>query len=493
MNKRHCFLNRSIAVFGLLASAVTLLNAQNPPTGAPETNALLQNLLSEMRDLKVAVTDMRGQLEESRRDTQQLRKELDAARQQMEALRGSSGVAAPTPSIANLVEEQQLLNAKVSDQYQTKVESGSKFRVRLSGMALFNMSSTHGSVNDIDLPETAQAPTAGDSRGNFSATLRQSTIGLEVFGPDLAGAKTSGDVHFDFFGGFPASSNGVTSGLVRLRTAKIRLDWERTSLTAGQENLFFSPLNPTSFASTAYPALGSAGNLWTWTPQVYAEHRLPVSNQFTLLLQGGILDPLSGETSGEYERQPGSGERGRLPAVAVRTALQKSRSESTFQIGAAGYYAKHDHGFGRNADAWAAMLDWALPLGRRVALSGEFYRGRSITGLGGSPGGNALLALPPLDAAGGWAQLKLKATDRLEFNAAFGEGYVFRPGLNRLLADRPIDGSPENRNASGFVNAIYRFRSNLVFSTEYRRLWTSRFNLPLQRAGHITLSGGIIF
>ena len=271
------------------------------------------------------------------------------------------------------------------------------------------------------------------------------------------------------------------------------MDWQRTSLTAGQETLFFSPLNPTSLASTAYPALGSAGNLWTWTPQVYVEHRIPLAKQFAFVIQGGVLDPLSGETSGEYQREPGAGERGRLPAVAVRTALQKSGRAGTFQIGAAGYYARHDRGFGRNVDAWAAMLDWDLPLGGRFALSGEFYRGRSIAGLGGIPGGNVLLPLLPLDAAGGWAQLKFKATNRLEFNGAFGEGYVFRPGLNRLLAGQPIDGSPANRNSTGFVNAIYRVRSNLVFSPEFRRLGTSRFNLPVQDAWRITLSGGIIF
>src|ERR1039458_6979416 len=42
---------------------------------------------------------------------------------------------------ASLEEEYQLLSGKVDDQYQTKVESASKYRVRLSGIVLMNLAS----------------------------------------------------------------------------------------------------------------------------------------------------------------------------------------------------------------------------------------------------------------------------------------------------------------------------------------------------------------
>jgi len=41
---------------------------------------------------------------------------------------------------------QDLLAAKVEDQYQSKVESASKYRVRLSGIALMNLFSNQGAV-----------------------------------------------------------------------------------------------------------------------------------------------------------------------------------------------------------------------------------------------------------------------------------------------------------------------------------------------------------
>ncbi len=47
--------------------------------------------------------------------------------------------------VASLEEEYQLLSGKVDDQYQTKVESASKYRVRLSGIVLMNLFSNRGS------------------------------------------------------------------------------------------------------------------------------------------------------------------------------------------------------------------------------------------------------------------------------------------------------------------------------------------------------------
>ena len=120
---------------------------------------------------------------------------------------------------ASLEEEYQLLSGKVDDQYQTKVESASKYRVRLSGIVLMNLVSNQGVVDSIDLPTLAYAQPPGGSGGSFGATLRQSEIGFEAFGPTVAGAKTTADLQLDLAGGFPSVPNGINSGLVRLRTA----------------------------------------------------------------------------------------------------------------------------------------------------------------------------------------------------------------------------------------------------------------------------------
>jgi hypothetical protein len=333
--------------------------------------------------------------------------------------------------------------------------------------------------------------------------MRQSMVSLEVSGPTWQGARTSGDLTFDFFGGFPANSEGITSGLVRLRTAKILFDWQNASLVFGQDAPFFSPLSPSSLAATAYPALSSSGNMWVWTPQIHVEHRVAISDASKLVMQFGILAPLSGESPrSEYDWTPGAGERSRMPAYATRFAWQHTGQDRVAAIGAGAYYSRQNWGFGQTIDAWAVTMDWDLPLGRHFAFSGEAYRGRSLGGLGAGASGSVLFQSTPtlgtsrvlaLNSAGGWAQLKFKPWEKVEFNAAFGADNPFRSGLTRLLLQRSIDGSPVSRNSSGFLNVIFQARSNLMFSLEYRRLWTESFYDPKQRADHISVSSGIVF
>src|SRR5262249_40396142 len=132
-------------------------------------------------------------------------------------------------------------------------------------------------------------------RGGFGGTARQSLLGLEALGPEIKGGRVSGELQFDFAGGFPNISNGVVLGVPRLRTGVLRWAFPKTTFVAGQDVLFFSPLSPTSLASIAVPAFGYSGNLWAWIPQMRVEHRFSLPNESSILLQGGVLDPLTGD------------------------------------------------------------------------------------------------------------------------------------------------------------------------------------------------------
>jgi len=443
----------------------------------------LEGVAAEVQQLRIALDAMR--------------RELQAVRDQLESLRSASGATAS----GSLAEEQELLGAKVSDLEQTKIESGSKYHVRLSGLALLNVVGTRGSVDNLDLPLTAQSPAPGESGGTVGAGVRQSLLNLEVLGPTLGAARTTASMAFDFFGGFPATSDGVSAPLVRLRTATFNLEWKNTSLTAGQDVPFFSPRSPTSLTSTAYPALSSAGNIWAWTPQLHVERRMTFATDSTLMVQFGILDPFTGQPPfSEYSRTATAGERSRMPAQAMHIGWQRAANARPLALGAGAYHASQDWGFGRTVEAWAATADWDVPLGRRFAFSGEFYRGRAIGGLGGGTSVSVLVdgsspasSVWPVDSAGGWSQLKFKPTSRLEFNVALGEDNPFRDRLRRTLAVGSADASTVTRNASGFVNTIFQPRSNLLFSVEYRRLWTTGLDEATRTADHVSVSTGIVF
>jgi regulator of replication initiation timing len=505
----------------------------------------VRELRDQVRELQAAVAEMRTDWRHSQEETAALRRELAEVRTRTTeqyatdkssandrasagGLRNVAAAWAPrevedqnkiqdsakntedqknTARSASLDEEYQLLSGKVDDQYQTKVESASKYRVRLSGIALMNLVSNQGVVDSLDLPTVAYARTPGYSEGSFGATLRQSEIGLEAFGPTIAGAKTRADIQLDFAGGFANIPNGINSGILRLRTANMRMDWTNTSVVVGQDSLFFSPISPTSFASLAEPALSYAGNLWGWIPQIRVEHRVALGQDSNLLFQGGILDPVSGEVpnstlSAGYYRQTGPGEASRQPAYGTRIAWTRNVFGQPLQLGAGGFYSRQDYGFNRNVDGWAGMADVSLPLSHQFSLSGKFYRGRAVGGLYGAFGQSVLFNGDPtspsteieaLNSIGGWAQLKYRPANKWEFNAAFGMDNPYAKNLKYFPYSVSYGNATLAKNQGSFVNMIYRPRSDLLFSAEYRHLTTYSLTDGADNAGHLNLMMGVLF
>ena len=312
---------------------------------------------------------------------------------------------------------------------------------------LLNSLVTRGSVDNLDSPQIATPPQTPGVSGTFSGSLRQSQIGIEAFGPDFAGARTSANVKFDFAGGFPETSNGTFFGVMRLRTGTIRLDWENTSIVAGQDSLFFAPLSPTSLASLAIPPLSYTGNLWGWTPQIRVEHRVPLSGTSSLLIQAGILDALTGDAPTEDYRYPTTGEQSGQPAYAARVAWHREFMGRDMTMGLGGYYGRQNLGFGRTIDDWTGTADVSLPLGNHFDFTGEFYRGRGLEGLGGGIGQGLLFSGPVndssttirgLDSMGGWVQLKYKATSKLDFNFAYGQRQPVRRRIEGVPGERDL-------------------------------------------------------
>lgn len=475
-----------------------------PQSTDPMTEAV-RDLQDQVRELRTAVVELRSEAGQYRAETEQLRKELQAARGAVppEAAAASPASAAPAPMeerVSSLEESSQLLSSKLDDQYQTKVEAASKYRIRLSGIVLLNLFSNHGRVDSQDVPTWAIPNIPNVSGQTLGATMRQSEVGLEVFGPHLAGARTSGSLQLDFSGGSPNTPNGVNFGLVRMRIASMRMDWKDTSIVAGQENAFFSPLSPTSFASLAVPAFSYAGNLWGWIPQVRVEHRFDLSESQSITLQGGIMDNVTGEPPTAFAPFAQAGESSGQPAYAARVAWTRNVFGMPLTLGTAGYYSRQNWSFDHSVDGWAAMTDWSVPLARRVSLTGEFYRGRALGGLGGGVGRSVLFSGNPspqaqlraLNSVGGWSQVKVRATSKLEFNGALGVDNPFAADV-RGFPLSPGFPAPLLQNRSSLVNVIYRPRSDLLLSGEYRHLRTFDIDAGSPTADQVNLMMGILF
>lgn len=471
----------------------------------PQAPAVQDDTAAQLRALMTELKQTRADLESYRSEVQQLRHQVDELRGQLHAAPAAS---APPPATAQLeqrvraVEDDLQLTAdKVDDQYQTKVESGSRYRVKLTGTLLFNVSGNAGHVEDTDLPRLALPSGPLDSHGNIGATIRQSQIGLQINGPELWGARSSADLFVDFFGGLAPTLDGATMGIARITVARGRLDWTNTSLVVGQDAPIMSPLSPTSLASLAVPALGYSGNLWTWTPQVRVEHRWSLPQDWKFAMQGGMMDPLSGQYPvSEYTRAAEAGEKSRVPAMATHNSFSRERNGRKLSLGFGGYYSRQYYAFGRNVDAWAATLDWNVPLGSRLEWSGEAYRGRALGGLWGATGRSLVSSGPLTDPAaqvaglndaGGWTQLKFHATRRLEFNAALGQDNPYGSDFRRF--GTPLPYAFTTRNQTTMINFIQHLRSNLLLSLEYRHLNTSWAGAPAETADHVNAAVGVTF
>jgi hypothetical protein len=527
----------SIFVFGagsLKAQGTSLPRSRSFTRGTdPNVRALadsVRELQGQVQSLAEQLADLRAEELRDRAEARELRQELELARvesrprtepagsrdpylglsPQTSASLPAASAAPDSPQedqptearLARLEESQQLADARITEQSQTKVESGSKYRVRLSGIVLLNFYGNRGVVDNQDFPQIATPRSAVDSAQSFGGSLRQSQIGVEVFGPEIVGARTSADVKFDFAGGFTDVPNGVAMGIVRLRTGTFRMDWTNTSIVAGQDRLFFAPLAPTSLASLAVPALSYSGNLWAWTPQVRIEHKIALSDISHLLLQAGILDSLSGELPLSQDRLPSWGEQSGQPAYAGRIAWTHRAFGQDLTVGFGGYYARQNFGLDRNVNGWASTFDVLLPLGKYFNLSGEFYRGAAVAGLGGGIGQSILTSGPftdpattikGLDSMGGWVQLKFKPKTNFEINGAFGQDNPFAGELRRFPGSPSYFGESLARNLTPFVNFIYQPRSDVLFSVEYRRLQTYLLDSGANTANHVAASVGYIF
>lgn len=498
--------------------------AQSVPQATAPAPAPQADTDAKIAALSQSLQQTRAELTETRAEIRQLRALLEAMNAKMAA--GSPAPenasaqppAQPTASESAASESQQssappahiseddwqILKTEVQQQSQEKVESGSKYHLKLWGMALFNAFDVNGAVDDLDVPTLAFPRSPASAPGSVGASLRQSIFGLTGFGPDIFGARTSADLQMDFFGGLPSGYGGGSSGIVRLRIARIRFDWDHTSIIGGLDTPFFSPEVPTSFMSIAVPAFASSGNLWTWSPGIRIEQRFDTrSSEFKI--EAGFLAPSAYSTSSFGVRFPTPGENSRQPVYAVRFSANGSHGDRPPAIGVSGIYFPQRFPDGATVAGWGSVVDWRVPLFPHTELSGEFFAGKGLDSFGGVPvpllssqlynqylqvGAYALAQTP---MAGGWSQLKFTVDSRNEFNVAIGAGGRESSELAQDSLLFPALQYLSPRNQTLFVNYIFRPRSDLLFSPEYRRLRTYPLNGPAYTASQIGMAAGFLF
>lgn len=492
-------------LFSILFTVCFTANAQDASVGQSKTETK---------------TETAPPKDETDTKIKQLETQIQAMQAQIDALKNLINQTAkpqiPAPqtetTTAKTAEVKPIETAKTETKQTTQpnkdlgVDVGSA-RVIPYGTIFFNAFGNSGGVNNTDVP--LFAATTGSK--NVSMSMRQTRLGLKLEGAKVGNMRLGAVIEADFFGGFPSVGIGENFGIVRLRLANARLDWEKTSVTVGQDWMVFAPVNPTSLAAAAIPQMAAAGNNWARIPQLKVEHKL--NKNFTW--QGAVLAPQTGDspTNAAFFLLPTSGANSRVPFLQSRIAFAETNwfnSKKAGSIGLSGHYGRSRVFTGAFAnikndiDSVGVALDWNFPLHERVSFAGEAFFGRDLGGFQSGifqnynndfafQSGARLIAggVRAIGTRGGWAQLGFTPDGFENRLSLYGSIGLDDPRDEDLITISHRDF--RSRNLAFAFDAIYKFTPQFQVGFEFRRFQTNYVFSGRRNANHLNLAAAYSF
>jgi len=397
-------------------------------------------------------------------DVQALRQELAASRATPPTGAADTATKAIPDNVATaqvpLEERVSVQERRTAEQAQTKVEAAHKFPIRLDGVLLFNAfaNSANGAAEYASDYNLLTGP------NRVGATVRQTILGLDFEGPRLPGdGSVSGSISMDFYAG--TSDPEYTR--FRVRRADISLDWKNRSFSVGQDKPLISPYQPDSLAEVGIPPLAGAGNLWLWLPQARYEERVPLGTNTGLKADVALMQ--SEETYAAVPTSLAPRLEAARPALEGRFVFwHKIDDAKRFEF-APGFHVSTTHVGGNSVGSHIGSLDWLFVPASYLQVSGTFYKGQNVAGLGALGNGFAIApngTVHAVSSTGGWAQAAFPITSRLTFNLFSGLEDDSSPFFS---------GSSVVHDWTYASNVMYHLSPNVVLSLEALQARTRSF------------------
>ena len=98
-----------------------------------------------------------------------------------------------------------------------------------------------------------------------------------------------------------------------------------------------------------------------------------------------------------------------------------------------------------------------------------------------------------LDAIGGWSQVKIQITPKLELNGVVSQDNAYAGDVRGFAIDANNFGPILGRNRGALGNFVFRPRSDLLFSAELRRLESFPIYSTSSSTNQVNLAVGLLF
>ena len=149
-----------LLVGSLALSALGVAQESSSAYAEQSLSQSVHELRQQVQELRATVVEMKSEAAEYRAQTEQLREEVEKLRKPPLSAVGTTAAipsdqrapASIEQRVSTLEENTQLQGSEIRTQYQTKIESASKYRVRLSGLVLMNLFRNSGFVDNQDFP-----------------------------------------------------------------------------------------------------------------------------------------------------------------------------------------------------------------------------------------------------------------------------------------------------------------------------------------------------
>ena len=302
----------------------------------------------------------------------------------------------------------------------------------------------------------------------FNMTANETRLGMMITGPEDDGAKTSGRVEIDFYGGGPENKSRIM-----MRHVYLKIDWpdERFSIIAGQTSDVISPLNPYTLN---YSVAWWAGNIGYRRPQIRLTKSFALNSDVDIKLEGALARTIGIDNTLTPSSE--SGEDAGLPGVQGRVSatFPLLRYKPT-TFGVSGHWAKEEYdtslsGANKDFDSWSLNLDLTQPVNEWLTVKGELFTGENLGAyLGGIGQGVNTNTYKEIGSRGGWVAASLGPWSKWRYNLGVSIDDVDNDDLAGISGDK------RNYNRSIFGNVVYSVNKNTEIGFELSQ-WHTEYN-----------------